>query len=288
MASYLNVLGVPDTESDSCDDVSDTVKVPKKPASRTNRKRPGAPVDDEAREKKRQQAAARSERKAEEARNLLFVGVDIGTTCSGLAFCSYKESWDKLTVISRYHGGENEHLEKVPTRIAYAAENDMPADVFGDAVEDGMTAYQWFKLLLAGKLKPTEFDDPHLEKATGNKTLRLPKGKTAQAVLTDFLTLLCKLFLKRLKKAMGSAKAVEKTKCVFVVTVPATWPLAARQATRDAAVAAGFGGREGDEVVLIDEPEAAAVLAIKSAIARYDTSAFEASPCPTNQNSANP
>lgn len=46
--------------------------------------------------------------------------------------------------------------------------------------------------------------------------------------------------------------------------MPAIWSDRARQDTRDAALRAGFGSRDLDSVIMISEPEAAALCALKA------------------------
>lgn len=170
-------------------------------------------------------------------------------------------------------------MEKVPTCIAYALENDFEEDKWGYGVKSGMTCTQWFKLGLDGTTPETIFDDPLLQRCTGSGLGHRPDGMSAQEVASDFLGMLYDHVLISLEEEIGK-RAVEQTGLHFVISLPATWSLAARQATRHAATEAGFGTREKDEVVLIDEPEAAAIAAIKSTMATYDTGPFQVSENP--------
>lgn len=106
--------------------------------------------------------------------------------------------------------------------------------------------------------------------------MQLPNGKTALEVTIDFLSKIYDHVFACLQGAIGRI-AVEHRSIRFVIILPATWSLATRQATRQAARKAGFGSRERDDVVLIDEPEAAAVCAIKYTVATSKSSPFQAS-----------
>lgn len=139
-----------------------------------------------------------------------------------------------------------------------------------------MTCSQWFKLLLDAKTQMGDFGDPLLERSTGSALMQLPNGKTSLEVTMDFLSKIYDHVFECLQGVIGKM-AVEHTSIRFVITLPATWSLAARQATRQAAREAGFGSRERDDVVLIDEPEAAAVCAIKYTVATSKSSPFQVS-----------
>ena len=63
---------------------------------------------------------------------------------------------------------------------------------------------------------------------------------------------------------------VRETPCHFQLTLPSTWGLEARKLTREAAELAGLGTRicsdVADKLSMVDEPEAAAISAIKSTL----------------------
>lgn len=126
-----------------------------------------------------------------------------------------------------------------------------------------MTACQWFKLLLDANTKRTDYDDPQLDRATGSGLMRLPPGKSGKQILTDYLKLVHQHVFEQLGTMIG-AMVVKQTAFRFQVSLPSAWSFAAREATRQAAIEAGFGSGNNDELYLIDEPEAAAIWAIKS------------------------
>jgi hypothetical protein len=153
---------------------------------------------------------------------------------------------------------------KTPTRIAYAHENSNKIShaQWGFQVGPGLRSYSWTKLLLDKKVDLTEFDDPLLKDLYGGNLLTLPVNKTAQDVCEDFLRELYKYTVQKLEKEL-SAEVFRRTPMEVWLTMPAIWTDEAKVATRDAAMAAGFGSRTHDTLSLIPEPEAAALAAMK-------------------------
>lgn len=84
-------------------------------------------------------------------------------------------------------------------------------------------------------------------------------GKSAETVVTDYLTELWKHTYETLERRYGTA-FMSNTDTDVVLTVPAVWSDAAKDATLRAARAAGMG----EKLALISEPEAAAVYTLKS------------------------
>jgi len=205
-------------------------------------------------------------------RTKLLVGIDYGTTFSGISFVlSNASDFKDIKPWTAWPGGpseNNDHLQKAPSRYAYAFENDdLTSDVWGYEVEAGMTSCLWTKLLLDQSAVSTEYDDPNLMKAAANGLMRLPRGKTAKDVVTDYMKGLHAMFVKAVSAVWGDDLSFP---IEFWLTVPATWSDQAKWATRAAAMDAGFGARLGDEINLIPEPEAAAHLALKSSIHHVD------------------
>ncbi len=158
----------------------------------------------------------------------------------------------------------NEHLQKAPSRIAYASENsDLDADAWGYEVEPGMKCYSWTKLLLDSSALPSEYDDPDLRNSAAPGLMALPPNKKAVDVVTDFMKGMNRMFKQAITEHMDKDGDLPMPVELWL-TVPATWSEEAKWATRSAAIAAGFADRPGDEINLISEPEAAAYLALKS------------------------
>lgn len=139
-------------------------------------------------------------------------------------------------------------------------------NAWGYEVLPGMKSYSWTKLLLDKKALRAEGDDPGLQKAIADGVMRLPPGKRAEDVVADYLRGIYKMFMNVIVDRLGGSDLLDITPMEFWLTVPAIWTDEAKITTREAAKAAGFGSRPGDEINLIPEPEAAAHLALKSSI----------------------
>jgi len=129
-----------------------------------------------------------------------------------------------------------------------------------------MKSYSWTKLLLDKHADTTEFDDPDLRdlsRSQGDGLLRLPYYKSAVDVAGDYLAELYKYFMRELENRL-SPEIIRVTPFEFWFTVPAMWGDKAKDSTKQAALKAGFASRDGDQLFLIPEPEAAAVAVLKS------------------------
>ncbi|KAK8161276.1 hsp70-like protein [Phyllosticta citrichinensis] len=193
----------------------------------------------------------------------IIVGVDYGTTYSGVSYVASNETdVDKIEVINQWPGAPGV-VAKVPTRIAYAIENpNLDSDEWGFAVSAGSISYTWMKLLLDGSTTPAEYDDPALQDLFGKGMMCLPPHKDAKQLCADYLRGLYDYMVATLCKKF-SREVYAITPVDLWLTVPAIWSDAARDATRSAAIFAGFGSRSFDRIHIISEPEAAALTALK-------------------------
>ena len=159
---------------------------------------------------------------------------------------------------------------KTPSRIAYSDDNPrIGKQRWGYQVEPGMIAYSWTKLLLDENTPLTKYDDAALDSSSGAGILKLPEGKTAVDVVSDYLSEVYNHILKTIAKQI-TEEALSITPLEFWFTVPAIWSDQAQSATRTAAQRAGFGSRSRDLIFMISEPEAAAIAALK----KYTTSSM--------------
>jgi molecular chaperone DnaK (HSP70) len=172
-------------------------------------------------------------------------------------------------------GVNNEFLEKVPSTIAYLKENEnisqtygIQGDVWGYEVKPALVSCSWTKLLLDRHARSTEYDDINLESSIESGLLRLPPGKTASSVTTDYLSKLYKHCMKILGRHY--ADLLESTPIEFWFTMPAMWSDKAQNATKMAARNAGFGSRPLDTISMITEPEAGVLAAINSPMSSID------------------
>lgn len=119
----------------------------------------------------------------------------------------------------------------------------------------------WFKLPLDAGASLTELDDGSLNTRTSLGIFNIPAGMTVQQVVSDYFTEIYNHTIWTISQALHNGPMPPLT---FWLTVPATWSTAADDATRKAAVQAGFEATPGSQVVLMKEPEAALYYALET------------------------
>ncbi|KAH7411293.1 Hsp70 family protein-like protein [Cadophora sp. MPI-SDFR-AT-0126] len=196
-------------------------------------------------------------------RHKIIVGIDYGTTFSGISYVTTDKSCiEDINIISTWPGGAHSAW-KTPTRIAYASENpQMKNNKWGFEVHPKFRSYSWTKLLLDQNATLGEHDDPALATMSGSGLMKVPRHRNAQGVCEDFLRELYKYMSLKLRQQMSEA-TFENTPMECWITLPAIWSDEAKDATLKAAKKAGFGSRQDDEVFTIAEPEAAAIATLK-------------------------
>ncbi|KAF2173293.1 hypothetical protein M409DRAFT_17235 [Zasmidium cellare ATCC 36951] len=201
----------------------------------------------------------------------LIVGVDFGTTYSGVA-AVYSATPDDVDIIKTWPGGNGITSDKVPTEISYDVNAAAPTpDGSSDHNVNGtvQTTVRWgfqfkpeetrlrcIKLFLDRNQKLPHFVSP-LETAAQLRTC----GRTVMDAVTDYLTKIYEHTMETMTRRYGEG-FMRTTKVDFVLTVPAVWSDAAKNATLQAAERAGMGNRH--KLKLISEPEAAAVYTLKT------------------------
>lgn len=165
-----------------------------------------------------------------------------------------------------------EHNEKTPSVIAYASENpdQEGQDAWGYEVEPGSKSYSWTKLLLDARSQAAKYDDPTLHSHLGKGMLKLPRGKKAGDVAGDYLKKIHDHLTDAIIQKCGGSDILDVTPIEYWLTVPAIWSDKAKAATRQAALNAGFGSRRIDEINLIPEPEAAAMITLQTSLTQAD------------------
>ncbi|RFU34080.1 hypothetical protein B7463_g2225, partial [Scytalidium lignicola] len=193
----------------------------------------------------------------------IIVGIDYGTTFSGVSFVTTdKSSIDDIKIISTWPG-DSYGSWKTPTRIAYSRENPkIRTNKWGFEVYPKLKSYSWTKLLLDKNAAVGEHDDPSLSGIVGPGMFQLPSFRDAPGVCEDFLHEVY-LFVSKMLRQQLTDSTFEKTPMECWITLPAIWSDEAKAATLTAARNAGFGDRPGDEVFTIAEPEAAAIATLK-------------------------
>ena len=205
----------------------------------------------------------------------LIVGIDFGTTYSGVA-AAYSGSPEDLDIIKTWPGGNGITSDKVPTEIAYELPDatnrrSSQADVLlaKDADSKAQRQMKWgfqfkpeetrlrcVKLFLDRNQKLPHFVSP-LETAAQLRKC----NRTVMDAVSDYLTKIYEHTIETLTRRYGES-FMSTTPVDFVLTVPAVWSDAAKNATLQAAERAGMGNRH--ELRLISEPEAAAVYTLKT------------------------
>ncbi|KAI7255473.1 actin-like ATPase domain-containing protein [Hortaea werneckii] len=219
----------------------------------------------------------------------LVVGIDFGTTFSGVAaaYSANPEAPDEINIIKSWPGGNNVTSDKVPSEIAYGEVAQSPiqkkpfedpfdfnpfsTDLDTSQLEAGTTesggTMRWgyqirsdeqrlrcLKLLLdpAQPLPAYVSLDDIQQQLTATQ-------KNVGTAVAEYPTSLFDHTKEVLNRRYGEF-FVATTKLQVVLTVPAVWSDKAQDATVKAAEAAGMGS----DIMVISEPEAAAVYALQA------------------------
>lgn len=196
----------------------------------------------------------------------LIVGIDFGTTFSGVAFAFATNNEAKEDIITEWPGAGSYTKQKIPTVLYY----DQYQKVVGwgpdiaDALaptgypKPGVQKVEWFKLQLM--LSGNTYIDPI-------NLPPLPPGKSEIDVAADYLFKLRQAMRSSLQKTLGEVFNREERNIRYYLTVPAIWNDAGKAATRAAAIQAGFLRDENDNrLTLVSEPEAAALFCSKTGL----------------------
>ncbi|KAK2600767.1 hypothetical protein N8I77_010276 [Diaporthe amygdali] len=196
----------------------------------------------------------------------LIVGIDFGTTFSGVAFAFATNNEAKEDIITEWPGAGSYTKQKIPTVLYY----DQYQKVVGwgpdiaDALaptgypKPGVQKVEWFKLQLM--LSGNTYIDPI-------NLPPLPPGKSEIDVAADYLFKLRQAMRAALQKTLGEVFNREERNIRYYLTVPAIWNDAGKAATRAAAIQAGFLRDENDNrLTLVSEPEAAALFCAKTGL----------------------
>ncbi|KEQ68243.1 actin-like ATPase domain-containing protein [Aureobasidium namibiae CBS 147.97] len=199
----------------------------------------------------------------------LIVGLDFGTTFSGCAFTygGSQETADEIEVITNWPGSNNITSEKVPSELMYESAPSgagvkrtssgdpiiAKSPRWGFQIKPNESRLRCMKLLLDRHQK---FPSYVSRQDLGN--LLVHWDKSAEQAVSDYLTALYSHVKKRFEKRFPLMVAT--TQIDIVITVPAVWSDAAKDATMRAATNAGMG----TNLFMVSEPEAAAIYAIKS------------------------
>ncbi|KAI9777720.1 MAG: hypothetical protein M1839_008639 [Geoglossum umbratile] len=187
------------------------------------------------------------------------IGIDFGTTCSGVAWGLSTSHPEHINVVTKWDGDASlPDQVKVPTEISYR--NGFPRWVYDLSPEE--EPVKWFKLLLLHQEDMPEDvrSSSHILHA---RQMLSKYGKTAIEVISDYLRFLWSHAIDDMARALGQESILGLLFRV-VVTVPATWPRYAQESMRKAVQAAGIlthrNSSPGETVLeIVPEPEAAAL-----------------------------
>lgn len=190
----------------------------------------------------------------------LIVGVDFGTTFSGVA-AVYTSTPDDIEIIKTWPGGNGITSDKVPTEMTYetpanAAAGSQPKVKWGFQFKPEESRLRCIKLFLDRSQKLPFYVSPQ-ETATQLRKF----DKNVVDAVSDYLTQIYKHTMDTLTRRYGET-FMASTKVDFVLTCPAVWSDAAKNTTLQAAERAGMGDKS--EIQMISEPEAAAVYTLKA------------------------
>ncbi|GAA5969951.1 hypothetical protein JCM21900_002451 [Sporobolomyces salmonicolor] len=201
----------------------------------------------------------------ENAEGKLSVGIDFGTTFSGIAYGSSRlfAGQSQIRQILSWPGSY-ETYRKVPTCILYEQHSpDEEAKIVSWGLEaknatvgKGLIKCEWFKLLLSPESLRSGVPDPWLPP--------LPAGKNVVDVIADFLRCIWRYAKRQITEEIGSV--VDLNAADVLLTVPSGWDAAACSLMRESAIRAGLvqSSRGGDvnwrdRLQIITEPEAGAI-----------------------------
>ncbi|KAJ5643003.1 uncharacterized protein N7484_005510 [Penicillium longicatenatum] len=195
--------------------------------------------------------------------NCLIIGIDFGTTYSGVSWVTLADfKQENINIITQWPGVRGDHA-KVPTKLYYEYGPETYTPLWGFEIPHDIEALEWFKLLL---LRDDDMwkdlqESVHIGRA---KMLLRESGKTAEDCIADYLRAIWKHTLKTILKARPSY-LVESLEFHVVLTVPAIWKDYARSAMTEAAKKAGIlDDRPAGPTSLTfaPEPEAAGLAAL--------------------------
>ncbi|KAH7103744.1 hypothetical protein BKA62DRAFT_615790 [Auriculariales sp. MPI-PUGE-AT-0066] len=197
----------------------------------------------------------------------LVIGIDFGTTFSGVSFASPRVNGGRVQQILRWPKAL-EAMRKVPTCLLYNEQGDVLAwGVEAKHASSGPGLYQceWFKL----HLEPSALRNAERGQPLDPRLAPPPPGKTPQMLVIDYLSCLWEYSRTQITNEISSIADLDSAE--IWLTVPAAWDAKGCSMMREAAIKAGLvasvhAGDKAwrDRLKIITEPEAAAVHAAES------------------------
>ncbi|KAI1272591.1 hypothetical protein F5Y07DRAFT_403302 [Xylaria sp. FL0933] len=193
----------------------------------------------------------------DEENDSLVVGIDFGTTYSGVAWATRVDFTNNNVNFISSWPGNNRDESKVPTELWYNDDNELE---WGYDISADVEPFRWFKLLL---LRPLDLS-PELRQSsymTRARALMQKFGKTPVDLISDYLRALWEHTMSTIERARGDS-VVEALPIHVVITIPAIWKGYARKAMEDSAKKAGILDPRlagATKLSFAPEPEAAAL-----------------------------
>ncbi|KAH7489635.1 hypothetical protein FOMA001_g3425 [Fusarium oxysporum f. sp. matthiolae] len=208
---------------------------------------------------------------AQQAIPVLVLGIDFGTTYSGIAWCRAGENNEiKFTTNWKKRSFAQGDKQKVPSAIFYHYLNDEDPE-WGATTPQDDTVLRWFKLLLVDE-KDLPDHIRHSVQLKTARTLMLKANKTSVQILGDYLRQLWRHCRQNIVRAEGR-RMMNVSAVHLVVTLPAIWPHYVRSRMTEALGHAGLLEitRAGQTTLtFISEPEAAALTCLKENADRFN------------------
>ncbi|USP81405.1 hypothetical protein yc1106_08679 [Curvularia clavata] len=192
----------------------------------------------------------------------LVIGLDYGTTYTGVSFCEVSNPPTDRQHIEVIHDWPSRHgkvgtREKVPSEVAYLDEGLR----WGCDIPPHEKRHMWTKLELDNR------GTGEAAKIIGEMSSQSQTRRPAVEIIADFLAQIKAHLIKNLDDKYG--KELWRTLPItLVVTFPAVWSDIAKHRTMQAIEKAGFNSLEFQQlvrpIVVTTEPEAAALYTIKT------------------------
>ncbi|KAG6230550.1 hypothetical protein E4U34_000368 [Claviceps purpurea] len=182
----------------------------------------------------------------------LIIALDFGTTYSGVAYCFANQIDAKPVAIMNWPGNRGIAAPKIPTILEYS-EEEPTGFRWGASVNKSSGGIVAIKLLLDPKQ-----ERPLYLPATHTRTELKALPKAPIEIAADFMRAIYEHALEEIASAVPKAY-MDICQKEFVLSVPAVWSDAAKNATLKAAELAGI-----ESITVVKEPEAAAMYSIKS------------------------
>ncbi|KAF4630724.1 hypothetical protein G7Y89_g7418 [Cudoniella acicularis] len=216
---------------------------------------PNAPIHDPRNEKPTPFSQVAKEEEDDEETSIS-ISIDLGTTFSGIAW-ALSTSPKNINPISSWDSDLplNSDLHKVPSVLTYNSKGEVTS--WGYKLDADRHPLSWFKLLLS-EAASEKLAKEQFERYQALQTLLQRFDKDPVQVVADYLRCLWSHATGIIQDAVG-VFVWENVSLKITITVPAIWDHTAQELTKQAAEIAGLLKRRGTVLVLVGEPEAAAM-----------------------------